>query len=225
MTEASRAPRSDPTVLDRLYVFGAGGSGREIAWLAQQVWGEALDIVFVVDRPEFLHERVNGHPVVLVADVRLAPRTHYVAAVGDISLRRRAVLEFEKRGLPPGTVIHPRTEISRWVEIGPGSVVCSGAVLTTNVRLARHVHVNVGCTVSHDADIGDFATLSPGVHISGHVQVGADVFIGTGANVINGSPQRPLRIGDGAIIAAGACVTGDVEAKALVAGVPAQRKR
>jgi acetyltransferase-like isoleucine patch superfamily enzyme len=97
--------------------------------------------------------------------------------------------------------------------------------MTTNVRVGSHVHVNVGCTLSHDVVLGDFATLSPGVHVSGHVHVEDGVFLGTGANIINGIAGRPLIIGRGAIVAAGACVTGPVEAGALVAGVPAIRKR
>jgi acetyltransferase-like isoleucine patch superfamily enzyme len=89
----------------------------------------------------------------------------------------------------------------------------------------RHVHINIGCTVSHDSRIDDFATLSPGSHISGHVHVGPDVFIGTGACIINGSEDEPLTIGAGAVVAAGACVTRPVEAGTMVAGVPAVTKR
>ena len=61
--------------------------------------------------------------------------------------------------------------------------------------------------------------------MSAHVQIGRDVFIGTGANIIHGSAKAPIVIGDGAVIAAGACVTKSVEPDALMAGVPAVRKR
>jgi len=82
--------------------------------------------------------------------------------------------------------------------------------------------VNVDCTVSHDVDLGDFTTLSPGVHIAGWVSVGRGVFFGTGAVVKNGCRQRKIRINDGAIIGAGACVIGDVDRGATVVGVPAR---
>lgn len=49
------------------------------------------------------------------------------------------------------------------------------------------------------------------------VQVGNDVWIGAGSMVLDG-----VRIGDGAIIAAGAVVTRDVEPYAIVGGVPAR---
>ena len=49
--------------------------------------------------------------------------------------------------------------------------------------------------------------------------IGNDVWIGAGAQILRG-----VRIGDGAVIAAGAIVTKDVEPYAVMAGVPAVKK-
>lgn len=49
------------------------------------------------------------------------------------------------------------------------------------------------------------------------VSIGNDVWIGQGANIING-----ITIGDGAIVAAGAMVVDNVPAYAIVGGVPAK---
>ena len=195
----------------RLYVFGAGGHGREIAWLAEQSWNGAVETVFLVDDPAYVTGPVNGIPVRLVSDVAAVDGDRFVVAVGDAQLRRRAAAACLSAGLQPARLVHPRVEMSRFVSIGRGCVVCAGCILTTDVSLGEHVHVNLDCTISHDVVIGDFSTLSPGVHVSGNVQIGSDVFIGTGANIINGKAGTPLVIGDGAVIAAGACVTKSVE--------------
>src|SRR5438132_425467 len=42
--------RSSLTGENRLAIFGAGGSAREVAWLAQQCWGEDVKLTFVIDR-------------------------------------------------------------------------------------------------------------------------------------------------------------------------------
>lgn len=215
---ASRQPR-------RLYIFGAGGFGREIAWLAEQTWGSAVELVFLVDRPEYLQGPVNDLPVRLLAEIEAEPDTPFVAAIGDAALRRKAALGCAAAGLVPMTLVHPRAEISRWVELGQGTLICAGVSITTNIVIGAHVHINLDCTIGHDVAIGEYSTLSPGVHVSGNVAIGRDVFIGTGASIINGRADAPLLIGDGAVIAAGACVTQSVEAGALVAGVPAVRKR
>lgn len=210
---------------DKLYVFGAGGSGREVAWLAEQVWGGEVEIEFVVDNPEFLRPNVNGHTVTLITQIKSHNSARFVVAIGNPSIRRRIAALCRAVPLQETFIVHPRAEISGSVELGDGTIICAGAILTANIHLGRHVHINIGCTVSHDAIIEDFATLSPGVHVSGHVHIGQDAFIGTGANIINGSADNPLIIGDEAIIAAGACVTKSVNAGALVAGVPAIQKR
>jgi sugar O-acyltransferase (sialic acid O-acetyltransferase NeuD family) len=188
------------------------------------VWG-AIDIVFLVDDPEFVTPPVNGIHVQLLSELNRVDDGQFVAAVGDIALRRRAVERCIQRGLTPTSIVHPQAHVAPSAKIGPGTIVCAGAIVTTNVSVGAHVQINVGCTVSHDVTIGDFSTLSPGVHVSGHVRIGSAVLLGTGASVINGAPGRPLAIGDSATIAAGACVTKNVDTDTLVAGVPAVCKQ
>jgi len=209
----------------RLYIFGAGGSGKEIAWLAKQSWGNEVEIVFVVDEPRYLKNTSNGMPVSLLADILPQDDTRFVVALGNPEQRRRLVSEFIARGHRPATLVHPRAEISGSVAVGDGTVICAKSVITCDVSIGAHVQINVACTVSHDTIIGDYATLSPGVHVPGHVRIGEGVFVGANACFVNGATDRPLIVGDKSTIAAGACVTHDVGAGALMAGVPAIRKR
>lgn len=209
----------------RLLIFGAGGFGREVAWLARQCWGGEAEVGFVVDRPEYLTEEINGIPVRLLADYESTPDIRYVIALGDPALRRMAVAACEAHGLRAAVLVHPRVEASDTVVLGAGSVICAGSILTVNIEIGTHSHINLDCTIGHDVRIGSFSTLSPGVHVSGNVLIGEGVFIGTGASIINGHEDAPLVIGDNAVIAAGSCVTKPVEPNSMVAGVPAVRKR
>jgi sugar O-acyltransferase (sialic acid O-acetyltransferase NeuD family) len=207
---------------DGLGIFGAGASGREVAWLAQQCWGDSIKLCFVVDQPELSGRIVNDLPTVHLRDFAERPvKTPICVAVGDPAARERCVQACTAMGLAFVSLVHPRVEMSRWVSIGTGSIICAGSVLTTNISIGSHVHINIDCTISHDAIVGDFTTLSPGVHIAGWVTLGKRVFLGTGAIVINGSANRRLTIGDDAVIGAGACVTGNVAPGITVVGVPA----
>jgi sugar O-acyltransferase (sialic acid O-acetyltransferase NeuD family) len=206
-------------------IFGAGGHGRELAWLARECWGEGTPLCFVVDDEKVPKAERNGIPVDSLSQFSGRHAGAYIAmAIGDPARRERCVAKCLACGLRTVSLVHPRVAVSPWVFAGEGCVVAAGAVLTTNIELGRHVHINVCCSVSHDAIIGDFSTLSPGVHLSGWVTMGRRVFVGTGAVMRNGTPGRPLTIGDDVVIGAGACVVADVPAGTTVAGVPAVPK-
>lgn len=198
---------------------------REAAWLARQTLGDAVELTMVVDDRRYLVPATNGIAVTLLETVRPSPGSAYVIAVGDGRLRERSALACDQAGLAATTLIHPRVERSDSLQLGPGSIICAGTVLSTNVDVRSHVIVNLGCTISHDVVVEDYVTIAPGVHVSGHVKLRRGCTVGTGASIINGSAEQPLVIGEGAVVAAGACVTKPVEAGSLVAGVPAVRKK
>ena len=102
-------------------------------------------------------------------------------------------------------------------KIGKGSIICPGAILTTDIEIGKHCLINLNSTIGHDVEIGDFSSVMPGVNISGNVRIGKKVLIGTGAQVLQG-----VRIGDGAVVGAGAVVTKDVRDDVTVVGVPAR---
>jgi acetyltransferase-like isoleucine patch superfamily enzyme len=80
----------------------------------------------------------------------------------------------------------------------------------------------VGCTIGHDVTVDAFSTLLPGVRVAGCVRIGRGAYIGSGATIINGTPDKPLVVGDDAVVGAGACVTRSVAPGVTVAGVPAR---
>lgn len=203
-----------------IYLFGAGGHGRELGWLARDCFPGA-ELTYIVDDEQYLGGPVNDIPVQLITDVGAQAGTAFIAAVGDSAVRRTASELLSARGLSAVALVHPRVEASPTVRIAPGAVVAAGCVLTDNVELGAHTHVNIGCTLSHDVTVGEFVTISPGVHIAGNVTIGDGAFLGIGASVINGSTEVPLIIGAGAVVAAGACVIRSVGAGTVVGGVPA----
>jgi sugar O-acyltransferase (sialic acid O-acetyltransferase NeuD family) len=213
------------TLPGTLFVFGAGGFGREVAWLARDVLGEAHPVTFLVDRPEYVVPRLDDSEGWLLGEQTFDVDSRCVIAVGDPAGRESVSLRCAAAGLSPYTLVHPRAEMSKRVQIGDGTVVCAGVIITTSVVIGRHVHVNLATTIGHDVVVGDFTTIAPGVNVSGNVHIGRGVYLGTGATIINGSAESPLVIGDGSVVAAGACVIRDVSPHSLVAGVPAIQKR
>ena len=205
-----------------LYIYGAGGHAREIAWLIDSSSPCAARLVGFVDDAKLPDNWPDSRAVVSFEFARQQhPNAMFTVAIGSPAIRKSIVSKLEAAGAQSATLIHSTVQTSRRLQMGEGCVLFSGSHLTVDISLGKHVHVNQGCTLSHDVVLGDFVTLSPGVHVCGNVTVEDGVFIGAGATVINGTPQSPLIVGEGAYIAAGACVVDSVTPNMMYAGVPA----
>jgi sugar O-acyltransferase (sialic acid O-acetyltransferase NeuD family) len=211
----------------QLGIYGAGGFGREVAWLAGRPQESgSYSLAAYIDDAAAPAQTMGRMPVLPFAEFcRAFPDAVIALAVGNSATREMLAKKCEAAGRQCATLVASSAEMSESVRIGAGSIVCAGSILTVDIEIGRYVHINLDCTIGHDARLGDFTTLAPGVHVSGHVHIGRGVYIGTGANIINGTADRPLVIGDGAVIGAGACVTKSCESRCLYAGVPAELKK
>lgn len=207
-------------------IYGGGGFAREVAWLVHtcNVGSDLYKVVCFIDDNEAAHSSIlNGIPVMGLEEAHSRfPDARVVSGVGSPQTRQRLMDKSAAVGFGFGTIIHPRVERSQWIEVGVGTVICAGNILTTNIVLGQHVQINLDCTTGHDVVMGDYTTLAPGVHVSGCVHFGQRAYVGTGAVIINGTQDNPIVIGDDVVIGAGACVTKSVPAGLTVVGVPAK---
>lgn len=209
-----------------LAIIGAGGHARECAWIAQEAGWIVRAFVDRGRPPAGALRKASqffGAPVLEEAaflSAREAP-IHMAIGVGDGAARRKIAETFAPHALWT-TLRHPTALVAPSAEIGAGSVLFPQSTVSVAAQLGAHVVLNIGASVSHDARIGDYATIGPGARVCGGVDVGAGVTLGAGVTVRNATPERPLRIGEGAFIGAGAVVIADTPAGAVVAGVPAR---
>lgn len=140
-----------------------------------------------------------------------------------------------------GTIFAPGVYIDspKRVSIGAGCYVGQNAAFGSELSdgrliIADHVQVSENCGIDYSGgvQIGEGTLISPDVRILSHdhgydprsepcpcsVEIGANVWIGVGALILPGT----RRIGDGAIIGAGAIVTHPVPDGAIMAGNPAR---
>lgn len=221
--------------MKNLIILGASGFGREIFWLvreinaglansAHQEYSHYKVLGFISEDPDQNWSAdVDGLPVLgndAWAFENLDRNTVFVCAIGDPQRRKLVAQRYLDAGFKPETLIHPAARMAKSTQIGRGSLVCAGAVLTTDVRLGNFGIVNLNTTVGHDCNIGDYVTLSPGVNVSGAVSLGDLVEVGSGATLV---PE--IAVGAGAKIGAGAVVVSDLEGGQTYAGVPARALR
>jgi len=109
------------------------------------------------------------------------------------------------RFLYPIVRIYSGLELPAKTQIGPGFFVnhFGPTVITGSLVAGRNLTIEQGVTI--------------GKGPTGVPRIGNDVYIGTGAKVING-----ITIGDHASVGAGAVVVNDVPAYCVVVGIPAR---
>jgi len=207
-------------------VVGAGGHGLEVKGYIEDLlcagWRGEL-VGFLDDTKR--RGQYRGMEIIAslqefaVQDDSLLRGIEYFTAIGNNSGRREVVDRIERLfggQLRPWTLVHPMAMVGR-SEIGEGSLLASGSIVTSGTRVGRHCILNVKASVSHDCEVGDFVSLNPGVTICGHCQIGDSAYIGAGATVID-----RVRIGERTIIGAGAVVVRDIPPDATAVGVPAR---
>jgi sugar O-acyltransferase (sialic acid O-acetyltransferase NeuD family) len=104
------------------------------------------------------------------------------------------------------------------VEIGEGSIVCAGCILTTNIKIGRHAHLNLQTTIGHDTIIGDFFTTAPGAKVSGNCTIYDLVYIGTNASI-----REKITIHSLATIGLNAGVVKDIIEPGVYGGTPCKK--
>lgn len=103
------------------------------------------------------------------------------------------------------------------IKIGKGTIIGDNAFLDGRDKLLIGDNVDIASAVmiynsEHDVNSDDFHA------VNGPVEIGDYVFIGPRAIILPG-----VKIGKGAVVAAGAVVTKDVEEYMVVGGVPAEK--
>lgn len=206
-----------------LIIFGASGFGREVVWAVERqnkvlpTWNI---IGFMDDDESIQGTKINGYRVLgKVSDVGEYPEAFFVVAVGASRTREKIVnnMKAVNPKIKFGTVIDPSVEMSEFVTIGEGTIICAHTIITVNVEIGAHVIINLDCTIGHDAILKDYVTLYPSVNVSGITQIGHAVELGTGMQIIQGKT-----VGDYSIVGAGAVVVKDIPAKCTVVGSPAK---
>jgi len=194
----------------KIVIYGASGFGREVAWLIQSC-NDYEVVCFIDDDTSKQGTFLNDIPVMSLENAcKQFSGAFVVGGVGVPKTRQLLMEKTRAAGFRFETIIHPGVERSQWIEVSIGTVICAGNILTTNITLGKHVQINLDCTIGHDVVMGSYTTLAPGVHVSGWVHFGKRVYVGTGAVIINGTEEKPITIGDDAVIGAGACVTKSI---------------
>ncbi|MBL7849440.1 MAG: acetyltransferase [Cyclobacteriaceae bacterium] len=203
-------------------VYGAGGFGRETAWLIQEI-NQAADtwnLVGFFDDGEKRGAVIEGLPVLGgMTELNATTETiDVVVAIADPATRKKVVTSITNRKISFPQVVHPTARLgSPSNKFGRGCIITAGVILTTGISVGEFSIINLATTVGHDSRLSDYCSVMPQCSISGNVLFGEEVFVGAGARILQG-----ITLGEKSVIGAGAVVTKSFPASSRLIGVPAQ---
>jgi acetyltransferase-like isoleucine patch superfamily enzyme len=151
--------------------------------------------------------------------------------LGDGVVIGTGAIVFAGSELADGVVVADQAFVRERVRIGPGSLVGRGSAIENDVSIGARVKVQTNCNLTAFCVVEDDVFVGPGVattnddtmgrHPPDYELRGATLRracrIGGGAVLCPG-----VEVGEEAFVAAGAVVTADVPARAVVMGVPAR---
>lgn len=206
--------------MQKLVIVGTSGFAREVAWLVERInlvkptWEL---IGFVGEDIKLKGQMIGGYPVVGDDDWLINNHSDLfaVCAMGSSKIRKKVVDKLT--GVRFATLIDPSVDLTGRIDIGEGTMICAGAILTVDISIGAHVIVNLDCTIGHDAVIQSFSTLYPSVNISGNTLISEGVEMGTGSQII-----QNVKVGEGTIVGAGSVVIRELPSHCTAVGSPAK---
>lgn len=203
-------------------IYGAGGFGREAAWMVQEI-NQARDqwnLVGFFDDGHKTGNLIDGLPVLggLREVNSYGQAIDLVIAIANPAVRKDLVSKITNKHIGFPTLIHPTVLTGAPVNrFGRGSILTAGVILTTGIDLGEFVIVNLAATVGHDAKLGAFVSIMPQCSISGSVTIGEGSLIGSGARILQG-----INLGKSCVVGAGAVVTKSFPDSSRLIGIPAR---
>lgn len=192
-----------------MILYGARGQAKVIYDL---ILSNNLLLEYLVD--DNPPENFPHHLDVFLPEEKLIKGKKVIIAIGD-NKGRENVYQKIKDLCSFVSMVHRSAYISRFTEVGEGTVIMPKVCVNAEVKIGKHCIINSGAIIEHECIIDDFVHVSPNASLAGNIHVGKGTHIGLGANIIQG-----IKIGRNVLVGAGSVILNDIPDNAVVVGNP-----
>lgn len=216
-----------------IYIIGAGGFAREVAFLLSEITRLKQDSYalkgFTSEQVGELSFEGKVFPVLthqeLLSSLHEGNRVAVALGIGTPKISFKVLAQYLSHPSAPKlsfpNLIHPGfIGLPKAIEWGKGNIVTAGVIFTLDIKIGSFNIFNLSTTVGHDVEIGSYNVLNPGCNISGSVKIEDRILIGTNATILQG-----LQVKSDTIVGAGSVVTKDLANNFVYVGNPAKPLR
>lgn len=200
-----------------LAIFGAGGQGKEVLELAQNInekenrWDEMVFIDDVQDEGTCMGiKRVH-----YTTFEKMNAICEFIIALGEPVAKRKIYDFLKDRKCSFAILISPDAQVSSFAMVGEGVIIKRGAIVSPQAEIGKNTTLQSYVAVGHDAIVGEHCQISTHSVIGGHTVLGNEVFVGLHCPI-----RDRVTIGSRAVISAGAVVLKSVPENVTVMGNP-----
>ena len=206
------------TSIKPLILVGGGGHCKSVIEVAESA---GYSILGVLDLPEEVGKEVLSTKVIGTDDdiPAYVDKAEFVITVGFIknpTTRIKLYNRIKEVGGKMATVVASTAYVSKYAEIGEGTVVMHHTLVNAGAKVGKNVILNTFTNIEHDAEIGDHCHISTGTMVNGECKVGNNCFIGSQSVLAN-----CITVGDDIIVGAGSFVRKSISEKGFYSGNPA----
>lgn len=190
-----------------IVIIGGGGHAKACIDVVQST--NLYNIIGYVDKEPKLDTKFNisylGTDDILDKYIR---DCSFLIGVGQIKNPQPRINIFEKmlkKGAKFPSIVSASAYVSKYAEIGIGTIIMHGAILQANVRVGNNCIINDRTVLEHDVIVGNHCHISTSAILNGEVEIGTSTFVGSGCIVKNGT-----KICEKVIVGMGAVVLRDI---------------
>ena len=204
----------------QLFIYCAGGAGREIADIAERSnarrhdWASIRFVDDVIGR--------QGGEVIRFADFLAlgipADEAEFLIGNGEPAHRVTLSEKVKAEGYNMATLIDGTAVVAADAAIGAGTILYPGVCISPGVVIGENCLIYYHSNIAHDSAIGAHCVISIAASVSGHCTIGNACFIGAHCAV-----KEQVQVGERCILGMGCMLLQDAPASGVYAGAPARR--
>ena len=206
----------------KIVLFGAGGHAESVVGVIEAEG--KYEIAGFIDSIRPVGSKMFGYRILGREEdlLRIAQEMDVedgLVCIGD-NFQRRAFSGRIKAKLPDFSFIvstHPAAAVASRASVGQGTVIMAQAAINPGCRIGEGCIVNTNASLDHGSVMEDYSSLGPGATTGGRACIGLCSAVGLGACIL-----EKAKIGNHAVIGAGAVVNKDIGNNVVAFGVPAK---